>query len=76
MPMGMPRHPNPNQMQDDMGSSQILLAQSQAGQVQGQVQGQGQPGQAEGEGQAGMTPQDQLSKYVETLWWNQWTQFF
>ena len=78
MPMGMPRHPNPNQMQDDMGSSQILLAQGQ-GQVQGQVQGQGQQGQNPGdnEGQnSGMTPQDQLSKYVETLWWNQWTSWW
>ena len=61
-----PRHPQP---MDDMGSSQMMLGQSQG--PQGVGQGPpvgGPPGQGNGDnGDPGMTPQDQLSKYVETL---------
>jgi len=64
-----PRHPQP---MDDMGASQIMMGQGQG--PQGVGQGPpvgGPPGQGNGDngdpGQSGMTPQDQLSKYVETL---------
>jgi len=61
------RHPNP---MDDMGSSQMMLGQGQGPPGAPVPQG-GPPGQGNGDpdnGQnSGMTPQDQLSKYVETL---------
>merc|ERR1719266_2822784 len=77
-PMGMPsprmqqspRHPQPmaTQATDDMGSSQMMLGQGPGAQqgpgTQGQGQGNGDPDNPQN---TGMTPQDQLSKYVETL---------
>jgi hypothetical protein len=57
---------------DDMGSSQMMLGQGQGPQVNQGPPGVG-PGQGQGNGDpdsgqnSGMTPQDQLSKYVETL---------
>ena len=64
-----PRHPQPMAAQatDDMGSSQMMLGQGQ-GPQQGPSQGQGQGnGDPDNPQNTGMTPQDQLSKYVETL---------
>merc|ERR1719273_2056193 len=69
-PMGManprmqqsPRQPQPmaTQATDDMGSSQMML-----GQGPGAQQGQGQGnGDLDNPQNTGMTPQDQLSKYV------------
>jgi len=64
-----PRHPQP---MDDMGSSQMMLGQAQGPQVNQGPPGVG-PGRGQGNGDpdsgqnSGMTPQDQLSKYVETL---------
>jgi len=68
-PMGMasprmtqsPRHPNP--------MDEMMLGQGpQNSQVQGQVQGPGGQGPDPDNGQgSGTTPQDMLSKYVETL---------
>ena len=62
-PRGMqpsPRHPQP-QLDDTMLSHNVGHPVGQPGQG-----GQGGPGDSDN-GQTGMTPQDQLSKYVETL---------
>ena len=65
-----PRQGHPQPM-DDMGSSQMMLSQGPGPQVNqgppvGPGQGQGNGDQDNGQN-SGMTPQDQLSKYVETL---------
>ena len=73
--MQSPRHPHMGQGGDDMGTSQMMLAQSGGGGGGGQQMGPGSMGGMQGgggmvdndNGQNTMTPQDQLSKFVETL---------